>query len=50
MSKESPMGEALVRWGVQNISVWQIADRTMGREYVLRLYPESAEFFKYMEQ
>jgi len=50
MSKQSPMGEALVKWGIQNVSIWQIADRTMGREYVLRIYPESAEFFKHMEQ
>lgn len=49
MAKESPMGEALNKWGLTNITVWQVADRTMGREYVLRIYPESTDFFNHME-
>lgn len=49
MTEESPMGEALNKWGLTNITVWQVADRTMGREYVLRIYPESKDFFNHME-
>lgn len=48
MTEESPMGEALNKWGLTNITVWQVADRTMGREYVLRVYPESKDFFNHI--
>ncbi len=50
MNRLHKMGEALNKWGVEKIAVWQVADRSMGRDYVLRIYPESRDFFEFIEQ
>ena len=45
---EKRMGRALNRWGIANITVWQTGERMIGRDETQRLYPESAEFFKFL--
>lgn len=49
-SNDNRLGNALVKWGVGNVTIWQAGERLIGREETERLYPESKEFFQYIHE
>lgn len=48
--KDERIGHALNRWGVAQVTIWQMGERVVGREETERLYPDSRAFFMYMNE